>query len=209
MKKIQILSSLFFFWIVSIGCGMSSLAAPKIAQAAQAPAPVFEACAAEQQATLQQALRDAVSLTLNSVQVLTETPENERGISSRYNEWFGAYDAAHYALVLANYQRIADALTTQTITFTCGSTAQIYASVQADSPYEIALGASFWSAPVLGTNSQAGTLVHEMSHFTAVAGTEDHVYGQIYSRMNARYVPAKAIHNADSYRFFAENEINQ
>ncbi|WP_308628312.1 M35 family metallo-endopeptidase [Massilia genomosp. 1] len=32
---------------------------------------------------------------------------------------------------------------------------------------------AFWRAPVTGTDSQGGTLVHEMSHFTAVAGTRE------------------------------------
>jgi peptidyl-Lys metalloendopeptidase len=195
---------LFLIWIATMSCNMTELQDPAKEMAARAPAPVFNACSPEQQAILAQSLRDAERLTLNSILALKETE-----ISPRYNEWFGADDAANHSLVLANFQRIDEALTTQVITFTCGSTAQIYASVQADRPYEITLGASFWSAPAQGANSQAGALVHEISHFNAVAGTEDHVYGQVYSRMNARYAPEKATHNADSYRYFAENEVQQ
>jgi peptidyl-Lys metalloendopeptidase len=37
---------------------------------------------------------------------------------------------------------------------------------------------AFWPAPANGTDSKAGTLIHEMSHFNVVAGTNDWVYGQ-------------------------------
>ena len=36
-------------------------------------------------------------------------------------------------------------------------------------PYKIYLGSVYWSAPAIGTDSQAGTLIHEMSHFAVVA----------------------------------------
>ena len=34
------------------------------------------------------------------------------------------------------------------------------------------------AAPLTGTDSKGGTLIHEMSHFNVVAGTDDQVYGQ-------------------------------
>ena len=37
-------------------------------------------------------------------------------------------------------------------------------------PYTIYLGRVFWTAPATGTDSQAGTLIHEISHFDVVAG---------------------------------------
>lgn len=36
---------------------------------------------------------------------------------------------------------------------------------------------AFWNAPVAGTDSRGGTLIHESSHFTANGGTQDIVYG--------------------------------
>ena len=56
-----------------------------------------------------------------------------------------------------------------------------------------------------GTDSRAGTLIHEMSHFNAVAGTDDHVYGQSSARSLAISNPADALDNADNHEYFAEN----
>ena len=64
---------------------------------------------------------------------------------------------------------------------------------------------AFWMAPMTGTDSKAGTLVHEMSHFNVVAGTDDHKYGQAACRTLATTNPDQAIDNADSHEYFAEN----
>jgi len=55
------------------------------------------------------------------------------------------------------------------------------------------------------SDSQAGTLIHEMSHFTVVANTDDFVYGQTGARNLADTNPANAIMNADNHEYFAEN----
>lgn len=46
-----------------------------------------------------------------------------------------------------------------------------------DSSHIIYLGSEFWRAPLTGINSQAGTLIHEASHWEDVLGTDDHAYG--------------------------------
>ena len=56
-----------------------------------------------------------------------------------------------------------------------------------------------------GTDSKAGTLIHELTHFTVVAGTSDYAYGQSAAASLAISSPAKAIKNADSHEYFAEN----
>jgi peptidyl-Lys metalloendopeptidase len=67
------------------------------------------------------------------------------------------------------------------------------------------LGRVYWSAPATGTDSQAGTLIHEMSHFTVVAGTDDLADGQTAAEALATSDPDSAIRNADSHGYFAEN----
>ena len=49
-----------------------------------------------------------------------------------------------------------------------------------------------------------GTLIHETSHFTVVAGTHDYAYGQSDCYSLANSSPTKAVHNADSHEYFAE-----
>jgi hypothetical protein len=63
----------------------------------------------------------------------------------------------------------------------------------------------FWNAAVTGTDSRAGTLIHEISHFTVVASTEDHVYGPSGAMNLATSNPALAVDNADNHEYFAEN----
>lgn len=69
----------------------------------------------------------------------------------------------------------------------------------------IHLCGAFWQAPLTGTDSQGGTLVHESSHFIQNAGTTDHVYGQRNCKTTALTDPDGAISNADSHEYFAEN----
>ncbi|CCO33040.1 Peptidyl-Lys metalloendopeptidase Short=MEP [Rhizoctonia solani AG-1 IB] len=57
-----------------------------------------------------------------------------------------------------------------------------------------------------GTDSKAGTIVHEASHFPEYAGTADHAYGQGACRDLARNDPNRAAMNADSHEYFAENQ---
>jgi peptidyl-Lys metalloendopeptidase len=56
-----------------------------------------------------------------------------------------------------------------------------------------------------GTDSKAGTLVHEMSHFNVVAATDDWAYGQTAAKNLARTNTTRAVDNADSHEYFAEN----
>ncbi|CAF3733890.1 unnamed protein product [Rotaria sp. Silwood1] len=61
----------------------------------------------------------------------------------------------------------------------------------------------------MGTDSKAGTLVHEVSHFSIVAGTDDYAYGQSSALALAKTNPAKARMNADNHEFFTENKLKE
>jgi peptidyl-Lys metalloendopeptidase len=56
-----------------------------------------------------------------------------------------------------------------------------------------------------GTDSQGGTIIHELAHFTVVAGTGDHAYTHANAKPLAQTNPAKALANSDSLQYFAEN----
>ena len=91
------------------------------------------------------------------------------------------------------------------MTFDCGCKQRYYAYVYPNQPYNIYVCSVFWQAPMTGTDSKAGTLIHEMSHFTVVAGTDDYVYGQSGAKNLAITNPDNAIMNADNHEYFAEN----
>ncbi|MCG8455890.1 MAG: M35 family metallo-endopeptidase, partial [Holophagales bacterium] len=119
--------------------------------------------------------------------------------------WFGKYKSRRFSIVETNFTSIRDAARDQTVTFDCGCDEDYYAYVYPSFPYEIWLCNDFWTAPMNGTDSKAGTLVHELSHFYVVAGTDDVVYGTTACKALAQSTPTKAIRNADSYEYFAEN----
>ncbi|SJN60016.1 hypothetical protein VR7878_03916 [Vibrio ruber DSM 16370] len=129
-------------------------------------------------------------------------------VTSRYTTWFGSYSSGRYNTVKGHFQKITDALQNRTVTADCyceGSLSNAYAYVYPNQPYRIHLCNAFWAAPTTGTDSKAGTLIHEMSHFTVNGGTDDIAYGQYNARRLAQSSPNQAVNNADSHEYFAEN----
>src|SRR5262245_52720543 len=59
---------------------------------------------------------------------------------------------------------------------------------------------AFWDAPSKGTDSKAGTVLHEHTH--SDASTDDVQYGQPGCRELAIAQPAKAVKNADSHEYY-------
>lgn len=64
----------------------------------------------------------------------------------------------------------------------------------------------FWLAPLTGSKSQAGVLVHEASHFEVIGDTRDLSSQDLeLTKGLARRSPFLAIENAYAYGYFAEN----
>jgi peptidyl-Lys metalloendopeptidase len=132
---------------------------------------------------------------------------NNGWLGPRYTTWFGTYEPARYNTVSSHFTSILNAVdTANPMTFDCSCTdPDTYAYVSPSAPYEIYLCGAFWSAPLIGTDSKAGVMIHEVSHFSIVASTNDYVYGQTGSKNLAISNPSNAIYNADSHEYFAEN----
>jgi hypothetical protein len=167
--------------------------------------PSFNGCSLSQQGTITKALAQAVKFAAEARSALSGAPGWARPTAPRYKEWFGTYDSTRYSTVNTHYDKIWDALANQNVTFDCSHTDNAYAYVYPTKPYIIYLCKLFWPAPLAGTDSQGGTIVHETSHFNVVASTDDHVYGQAGARNLAKTKPDDAIDNADSHEYFAEN----
>ena len=164
--------------------------------------PDRESCSNSQKATLASALAAAQGIAGDSYSYLSG-PQNSS--SARYTEWFGAFSSGRWNTVEGNFQAISDALDNATIEFDCKCKQPYYAYVYPNEPYKVYLCKYFWTAPLTGTDSKAGTIVHEVSHFNVVAGTDDVTYGQNSCRALADNNPNDAITNADSHEYFAEN----
>jgi len=160
------------------------------------------ACSNSEQNTLLSALDAAKTMTNSSVSYLNGSA------GSRYTTWFGIYSSTRWNKVASNFDSIKDAFDNKPKTFDCSCNQSYYAYVYPTQPYKIYLCRAFWNASLTGTDSKGGTLVHEMSHFNATAGTDDVVYGQTGAKNLAISDPNRAITNADSHEYFAENTPN-
>ncbi len=160
------------------------------------------ACSASQIATVGNAVLSARAYSERAKGYL-----NAGSTGARYTTWLGAYTSSRYATAQQHFVAIDNALdqTGGQVTINCGCNDNYYAYVIKNQPYQIFVCNAFWSAPLIGTDSKAGTLIHEMSHFTVVADTDDHAYGQGLAQSLAISNPTLAIDNADSHEYFAEN----
>lgn len=52
----------------------------------------------------------------------------------------------------------------------------------------------------------AGVLIHETSHFEMIGATNDYAYAKKDCQTLATFYPDYAVMNADSHRFFVEND---
>jgi len=136
---------------------------------------------------------------------------NSGTVGPRYTTWFGAYTSTRYATGKAHFVSI-DAAMDQSggqVAIDCTCKQSYYAFVYPDKPYQIHVCKAFWTAPMTGTDSKAGTLIHEMSHFNVTAGTNDWVYGQTAAKNLAISNPDEALDNADNHEYVGENNPHQ
>lgn len=182
----------------SAGCHPSK---PKCTQASNTVV-TFVGCSANQVADATTAVNAARTYSENAKGYLAAGT-----VGARYTTWFGAYTSTRYATASNHFVSIDAAmdLNAGQIKINCGCDDDYYAYVYPNNPYEIFVCQAFWSAPMTGTDSKAGTLIHEMSHFNIVAGTGDFAYGQTNARNLALSNPNNALRNADNHEYFAEN----
>jgi peptidyl-Lys metalloendopeptidase len=159
-------------------------------------------CTTTQQSTVASAVSAAKTMSTNSLSYLTNTTP---GNTSRYKTWFGTYTSTNWNTAKSHFTNIKSAFDTKAVVVDCSCKQSYYAYVYPTQPYKIYECNAFWSAPMTGTDSQGGTLVHEMSHFNVVAATDDWAYGQTAAKSLATSNPSKALDNADNHEYFAEN----
>jgi peptidyl-Lys metalloendopeptidase len=123
-----------------------------------------------------------------------------------YVTWFGTCDTTRASRVRTNLNAIVSGMNARYPVDCAGSrcTANTYAYVfPTDTAHTVYVCGMFWKVPTscAGANvldTQPCTLVHEMSHFNNVAGTQDYQYGVTNCKNLARTNPSQAIANADN-----------
>jgi peptidyl-Lys metalloendopeptidase len=164
----------------------------------------FVGCSNTQANSITSAVSGARSYSENAKGYL-----NAGTVGPRYTTWFGTYSSNNYNTVKSHFAKIDDAMDNKPLAFYCDCSNSAYAYVYPSDPYKVHLCNAFWSAPTTGTDSKAGTIIHEVSHFNVVAGTNDNAYGQTACKRLAQQNPKRAIGNADSHEYFAENKPAQ
>lgn len=165
----------------------------------------FSSCSASQQSVLNDAHAASIAIAKESRDILMNTAVSEQATAERYTTWFGSHTSARYSTATNHFTNIHDGLANQQVTFLCDCNENFFAYVFVGDAYNIHLCNAFWRANLIGTDSQAGTLVHEMSHFRVVASTDDHAYGTNAAKNLANNNPTDAVDNADNHEYFAEN----
>ena len=193
-------SQLLYLWLEGRSAKSAGTAAPATTTGSLA---FTGKCSATEMTAIETAVADATVYAQDARAYLART---QPGDTPRYTTWFGAFVGARWNLALDHFVAIEDAFKNKPITVDCGCNKKsVYAYVYPTRPYVITVCGAFWAAPRTGTDSKAGTLIHEMSHFNVVASTDDWAYGQTAAKNLALSDPDKAVDNADSHEYFAEN----
>ena len=137
-----------------------------------------------------------------SLAYLNNTKPSE---TQRFRTWFGQYSPDNWELTRARYANMSVTLSSRNVLVDCSCEEDYFAYVYPSDPFDIYVCQLFWTAPMLGTDSKAGTIVHEISHFYQTIRTTDLASGQTSSINLARRSSTKAMNNADSHEYFAEN----
>ncbi|KAG8851493.1 hypothetical protein FRC20_001742 [Serendipita sp. 405] len=163
----------------------------------------FANCTPTQENTITQSTWVASLYVANAEKYLTLHTSS----SERYTTWFGEYDSGRHDTVLEHYTNIRSS-DLKTYTYDCACTEgtdDTFAYVFPNEFGHIYLCNQYMLAEISGTDSKAGTIVHESSHFTKNAGTLDIAYGKPRAQALAQSNATAAINNADSHEYFAED----
>lgn len=184
-----------------LSAARNTAAAPSITAAA-ASLSYTGSCTSSQKSQLSQAVTAATNYASSSATYLSGTPS----ATPRYTSWFGAYTSSRWNTAKGHFVKARNAFQGAALTLDCScKDSGTYAYVYPTQPYKIYVCGAFWSAPMTGTDSKGGTLVHEMMHFNVIAGTDDWAYGQSAALSLAKSNPTKALDNSDSHEYFTEN----
>lgn len=121
-----------------------------------------------------------------------------------FTKWFGGEHGNIDSTVTANFDQIQRQMR-EGFSVTCdppGCASNVYAYVYPTDPtFTVYVCGLFWTIP----EERAETLTHEISHFNAVAATDDYQYGYSQCQDLARLNPTNARRNADNYCFMGRD----
>lgn len=160
---------------------------------------------AEHETAINQALKDQRALL---VARKAELDKWDDAVKAEFKRWFGTDDEASRKEIAERIDKelaLNKKLSVDDFAPADPPKDGVFAYVYPDDKnHTIYLDSGFDSAAATGADSKAGTLAHEMSHFSDIGGTQDHTYGRGNAESLAKMDPDKAIENADSFEYFVE-----
>lgn len=152
--------------------------------------PRFTNCSMDQQTGIKAAIPVADEYIAKANQYLNGT------LSERFTTWFGALADNRTEIVKGHYANLTGK--PDQFQFDCSCDQKdTYAYVYPTRFPMIYLCGAFWNAPTNGTDSKAGTIIHEGTHFTNIGSTKDYAYGQSGAQNLAKSDPDRAVMNAE------------
>jgi Lysine-specific metallo-endopeptidase len=161
-------------------------------------APQFVNGTAEQQSIVLTAHQNGASLASQALGNLAN--------DNNYKQWFGSYTDDRFGTVQNEFQAIVDDFRNRDFTYNltgngCADGDFAY-TTRGDSTVYVC--SRFWDAPATGTDSQAGTMVHEHSHASANTDDDPDGKGMVACRQLAADNPDNAIRNADNLEYYSK-----
>lgn len=173
----------------------------------------FENCTKAEVGMIKVAVDRAKHLTLHAAAVVGPTPT--------YARWFGPYTPKQGETVRNTLKSVVAAIRTGEVSAVCVNVGEdicdhdTYAFVSPAEAYVISYCPLFFEMPTMkqlspsrvrsGHGTRAGTVIHELTHFDVVAGTDDFCYSRDDCSLMTAEAQQDALMNADSYQYFVED----
>lgn len=186
-----------------------------LANAASAAA--FDGCTKAQQVVIHEAIIGAQEITFTALFAVEDTPN--------FRRWYAYWTPEGSRQVRGALKSVYHVIDRGLITARCPKQGEpgcreagTYASVWPHKPYQINFCPTFFDQPAfydfppghwqMENGSREGTVIHEVSHFVNTAGTDDWCYGRSTCAAKAQGNPGRALNNADSLQYFAEDAMS-
>jgi uncharacterized Zn-binding protein involved in type VI secretion len=160
---------------------------------------------ARNQDALKQALKDQAKMLQNKK---SELEKWDDAAKTNFTKWFGEPTDASKKTIQERIDKMLDLNKNFKLEqFKSasppkdGQFAYVYPSDKTKTVY---IDKAFQTAAATGTDSKAGAISHEMSHFDDIGATKDNQYGVDRCKNLATKDPAKAVQNADSFEYYLE-----
>jgi len=168
----------------------------------------YNGCSNSEQSTTNTAISNAKTMMSLATSVLNS------GSTSSYKTWVensNSVTSSRYNTFRSDMSSIQSEFSRESYSVDCTCNDNYYAYVYpSDRSHTIYVCRAYWTAPTgsYQIDSKPGTLIHELSHFNDVAGTNDYAYGQTACRNLAISNPSRAAKNADNHEYFCETRPN-